>query len=419
MPSTLSTLVAKRDELDAKRKALADVFEAAGPDLDFSKPEVLNALGAKDSAEAVEKVRERNREIEALYDECKKLAEIDEIKNRISGDAGLPASRGITHPEARGPRTLGEMIVNSQAFQQYRQSRNPTAGEIKDFGLREIKAALFQTGAGWAPETTRTGIVVEAATRPLQVIDIIPSGRTSQAAVVYMEETTRTHAAAEVAEGGLYPESEFVLTEKSSPVRKIGDSIPVTDEQLDDVEGVQSYLNARLMFGLRQRFDTQVLNGNGTAPNLRGILNTSGIQTQARGTDPVPDAIFKALTKIRTTGRALPTHVLMHPTDWETVRLLKTNDGIYIWGSPSEAGPARIWGLPIVEAEVLTPGTALAGSFDPAMIMAFERRGIDIQVGYVNDQFIKGIKTIRADMRVALVVFRPAAFCTVTGLANG
>src|SRR5690606_17612170 len=145
------TLVAKREELDAKRKALADVFEAAGPDLDFSKPEVLNALGAKDLAEAVEKVRERNKESEALYDECNKLAEIEEIKDRDSRDAGLAANRGIAHPEAREPRTLGEMIVASAAFAQYRHTKNPTAREIKAFGLREIKAALFQTGSGWAP----------------------------------------------------------------------------------------------------------------------------------------------------------------------------------------------------------------------------------------------------------------------------
>src|SRR5690606_1542530 len=169
---------------------------------------------------------------------------------------------------------------------------------------------------------------------------------------------------------------------------------------------------------LRQRFDGQVLVGNGSAPNLRGILNTVGIQTQARGQDPLPDAFYKAMTKIQTTGRAIPTHHLMHPTDWEKIRLLKTNDGIYIWGSPSEAGPERLWGLPVVKAEVLTPGAGLTGSFDPAMIMAFERRGIDIQVGYVDKQFVQGIRTIRADMRVALVVFRPAAFCTVTGLAS-
>jgi len=418
-PAVPAVLVAKRAELDAKRAELAGVFEAAGPDLDFSKREVLEALGASTSAEAVEKVRERNAEIEALYDEAKALADVENIRNSLQGDRGLPApQRGIQHPENRGPQGIGEIIVGSDAFQNYTRTRNPTAGEVQGYGLREIRAALFETGAGWAPETTRSGRVVDAVTRPLQVIDIIPTGTTSQAAYVYMQETTRTHAAAETAEGGAFPESAFALAEQSAPVRKIADSVPVTDEQLEDVEGVQSYLTGRLTFGLRQRFDGQILAGNGTAPNLRGILNTSGIQTQARGTDPVPDAIYKAMTKIRTGGRAVPTHALMTPTDWEGVRLMKTADGIYIWGSPSEAGPERIWGLPVVQAEVLTAGTALVGAFDPGMIMAFERRGIDVQVGYVNDQFTKGTRTIRADMRVALAVFRPAAFCTVTGLAG-
>src|SRR5690606_5275075 len=113
---------------DLKRKALADVFEAAGPDLDFSKPEVLNALGAKDSAEAAEKVCERNREIEALYDECKKLAEIEEIANRVAGEVDLPVGRRMVHPEAQAPKTLGEMIVNSSGFQLYWQARDSYAG---------------------------------------------------------------------------------------------------------------------------------------------------------------------------------------------------------------------------------------------------------------------------------------------------
>lgn len=410
-------LVAKREKLDAKRKELAEVFEAAGQDLNFNAPDVLAKLGAKDSAEAVEKVRERNKEIEALFDECKTLADVENIRNSLSGDRGLPdLQRGIQHPENRGPRGIGEIIVNSAAFKAFRETKNPTACEAQGFGLREIRAALFETSAGHPPESTRSGRIVEAVTRPLQVIDIIPIGTTGQAAYVYMQETLRTHGAAEKAEGAQFAESAFELEEKSSPVRKITDSVPVTDEQLEDVEGVQDYLNGRLTFGLRQRFDGQVLVGNGTAPNLKGILNTSGIQTQAKGTDPVPDAIYKAMTKVRVTGRAVPTHALMHPNDWQDIRLLKTNDGIYIWGSPSEAGPARIWGLPVVEAEMLTENTGLVGAFDPAMIMAFERRGIDIQVGYTGTQFAEGKRTIRADMRVALVVFRPAAFATVTGI---
>ncbi|MFW6089685.1 MAG: phage major capsid protein, partial [Gemmatimonadota bacterium] len=409
-----AALVAKRNELDAKRKELHDVFEAAGPDLDFNAADVLDKLGAKDSAEAVEKVRAINKEIKDLHDESTQLAELDGIRAGLQGvdaDLDAPATGRHTHPgRDETPRMIGDVIVGSDAFEAYRETGNPTRGEVEGFGLRDIRATLFETGAGWEPESVRSGRVVEAATRPIQVIDIIPMGRTSQAAYVYMEETTRTHDAEETAEGGTYAESTFELTEQSSPVRKITDSIPVTDEQLEDVEGVRDYLNGRLTFGLRQRFDGQVLDGDGNAPNLEGILNVSGIQTQAKGSDPVPDAFYKAGTKIRVTGRAFPTHSLLHPNDWQDIRLLRTADGIYIWGSPSEAGPERLWGLPVVQTDILSEGTGLVGAFDPAWITAFERRGIDVQVGFVDAQFKEGKRTIRADFRVALVIFRPAAF---------
>ena len=176
---------------------------------------------------------------------------------------------------------------------------------ILPIGLAELKA-LFLTSAGWAPESTRTGQVVEAVTRPIQVTDIIPSGRTGQASVVYMREDTRTHAAAEVAEGAAVAESEFVLSQQSSTVRTIGDSVPVTEIQLEDVPQVESYLNGRLNFGVQQRLDGQILTGDGIAPNLEGILNVTGIQTQAKGADPVMDAYYKAMVLCRVTeiGRA-------------------------------------------------------------------------------------------------------------------
>lgn len=421
-----SKLVEARNKLDAKRQKLHEVFEAAGPEIDFNDSTVLEILGASGSADAVEKVRAMNTELDELATEVEGLVEMENIKasvGRIGGDLSDPTPTSHRHadPQNNAPKALGDVIVESEAFRNYRETRDPTSGEVEGFGIRDLRGSrfyntLFETGAGWAPESVRSGRMVEDATRPIQVIDIIPMGTTEQAAYVYMEETTRTHAAAETAEGGTFNESTFALTERTQTVRKITDSIPVTDEQLEDVAGIRSYLNGRLTFGLRQRFDNQVLNGNGTAPNLEGILNVSGIQTQALGTDPVPDAIYKAMTKVRVTGRAMPTHNLLHPNDWQSIRLLRTADGIYIWGNPSEAGPERIWGNPVVQTDAIAENTGLVGSFLPAWIMAFERRGIDIQVGYSGTQFAEGKRTIRADFRVVNVVFRPAAFCTVTGI---
>jgi HK97 family phage major capsid protein len=122
------------------------------------------------------------------------------------------------------------------------------------------------------------------------------------------------------------------------------------------------------------------------------------------------------MVKIRVTGRAIPTHHVMHPTDWQNVRLLRTVDGVYIWGSPSEAGPERMWGLPVVQEDADAAGTGYTGSFQPAWLSLFERQGVEVAVGFVGTQFTEGKRTVRADVRVALVFFRPAAFCSVTGL---
>jgi HK97 family phage major capsid protein len=166
---------------------------------------------------------------------------------------------------------------------------------------------------------------------------------------------------------------------------------------------------------LAQRLDGQILTGNGTAPNLRGLLNTTNIQTQAKGTDPTPDAVYKAMVKIRVTGRATPDSVVFHPTNWQDVRLLRTADGIYIWGSPSEMVPDRIWGLPVALSDAITLGTAAV--FDSTYTELSTRRGIDVQVSNSHAGFfIEGKQAIRADTRVAFLVYRPTAVCTVTGL---
>jgi len=429
-----------QEKMKARQAELAKAFEEAKTDegtYDYAKAKSLGDL--KNGNDFVDAVKQRNAELDELGEYIEGLREVrnaeKSLADRTKGHRGFPFPGQDGGQDGRGGpaniaqfKSLGQQVTEAKEFSAWHKSSRGGGIDLaldtlpSDFLAKAARfdtigqKALMTTAAGFAPESIRLPGFVEAPTRPIQLLDILPMGRTGQTAVPYMEETTRTHGAAERAEGGTFAESEFAFTEKSVNVAKITDSLPVTDEQLEDVALVESYINGRLSYGVRQRLDQQCLTGNGTAPNLRGILNTAGIQTQAKGADPVMDAIYKSMVKIRLTGRAMPTHSNIHPLDFQDIRLHRTSDGVYIFGSPTEVGPQRLWGLPVIQNDALTEGTALVGSFEPAWIMLFERRGIDIQVGYVGTQFGEGKRTIRADMRAALVVMRPAAFCTVTGI---
>lgn len=427
-----------QEKMQARAEELRTILKQAQNDegtYDHSKVTVPG-LDLKSSSDLIKAVRERNAELDELGEHIEGLRA---LKNAASNlDAMGKARPGFIHPGQGGGdrpgnqgqfKSLGQQVVEHPEFKAFLKSRGDAGASINlrdmlpsDFLAKAAqfdtigRKALMTTAAGFAPESLRLPGFVEGVTRPIQLLDILPMGSTGQAAVPYMEETTRTHAAAEAAEGGAFAESTFVFAQRSVGVVKITDSLPITDEQLEDVAFIEGYVNGRLGFGVRQRLDRQCMTGNGTAPNMRGILNTAGIQTGVKGADPAMDALFKAMTNIRVIGRAMPTHHLLHPTDWQNIRLTRTADGLYILGNPSEAGIERLFGLPVVQNESLTAGTALVGSFEPSWITLFERRGIDLQVGYVGTQFTTGLRTMRADMRAALAVFRPAAFHTVTGL---
>lgn len=412
-----NALTEKREKFHAKQRELGEIFTLAkdGDTYDFKRSQVLEKLGASDSADAVQKVKSRNVELDNLGSELQQ-AELKMVESSISEretQRSTPVRGGMEHPKGDADRakTFGQLFVESKGFSEnwkiHRQ--NEVRAEV-DVDMK----TLFATTAGYAPQSVRTGLMVDAVSRPIQLLDLIPERPMNQPLDKYMEETTRTHASAEKAEGIAYAESTFVWTERTNPVQKITDSIPVTDEQLDDAPEIAAILDQRIRFGLRQRLDQQVWNGDGTPPNLKGI-NTYSIGTQAKGSDPIFDAVFKGMMQVRITGRASPNFLAFHPTDWQTVRLTRTADGLYIMGNPSEPGPMTLFGLPVALCDAGSAGTAVVGDATNFCYVG-ARRGVEVQIGYSGTQFVEGKKTIRGDLRAVFTVTRPAAFVKITGL---
>lgn len=402
--------------LNAKQAELAEIFEKAATKVDGQNAYNLTPAQLDD-------VKARNLELNDLGAQLEAVKSLDEIyqanakamreSNRPASQLPLKTVDGGRKTEQREVKTLGQLFVESEAYQQRRGIKGLEV-KLNDFDFLEAKT-LFETGAGFAPQSIRTGKVVEYASRRTVVADLIPQTPTDQASVVYMEETTFTNNAATRSEGGQAGESALAYTERTSAVREIAHFLPVTEIQLEDVNQARSLLDNRLPYMLDLTEEVQLLTGDGNAPNLNGFL-TAVTQSQALGADPVPDAIYKGMTKVRATGFAEPSAIIIHPNDWQGIRLLRTTDGIYIWGNPSEAGPERIWGLPAVITTAETENTALLGDFQ-LYSEIFRRRGTTIKVSDSHsDYFIKGKLAIRADKRLALAIYRATAFCKVTGI---
>jgi HK97 family phage major capsid protein len=241
-------------------------------------------------------------------------------------------------------------------------------------------------------------------------------GTTDSNVISYYEETTFTNAAATVAEGAAKPESALDFTERTDTVRKIATWIPATSEFLEDNAGMRSYLEGRLRFMVEREEEDQLLNGDGTAPNISGILDRA-IQTVTSTNDI--DAIYRAITEVRVDGLAEPTALVIHPLSWANIRLAKDGNDRYYGDGPF--GPLqgdRLWGLPVRVTPLIAEGTALVGAFRP-FAQVFRKGGIRVVASTEHSTYFTENKVaILAEERLALAVYRPSAFCSVTGLAS-
>lgn len=406
---TFPALDEAKGKLEAARVSLKGVFAEATATMDMSL--VKSVPG--DANAKVDWIRAKDVEITELAAKVTGLQAIEAAAERtkafpVAENKGT--DQGVENKGGGGAasfKSLTNAMYKSDAFKDKGKTVHLDI-EVKD---------LFERSAGWDPEVVRSGLVTLKPMVPApSVTDHLVVMPVTQSGYKYMEETTYTNAAAETAEGSAYGEAALELTERLQGVEKVSVWIPVTDEQLQDEPGAQAYVEARLQNMLKQRLDTQVLQGDGSTPNLLGTVHKAGINTQALGADTLLDASYKLFTTIRTVGFAEPNVAFITAASWQPVMLLKTADGQYIYGNPASGGPSTLWGVPTVQTQAAVAGNLVTGDFANYAFLGI-RRGIDIQVTNSHDtMFINGEQAIRADTRVVMVHIRPSAFGVLTGV---
>ncbi|ENV1281907.1 phage major capsid protein [Vibrio cholerae] len=270
------------------------------------------------------------------------------------------------------------------------------------------------SGGGLVAPDRRAGIIA-IPERQMTIRDLIAPGTTASNMVQYVKETGFTNNAAPVAENTSKPYSDITFAMENASVQTIAHLMKASRQILDDASALASFIDARARYGLMIKEEGQLLYGNGTGANLHGIIPQASAYAAPTGAEVTTEqridrlrlAILQAaLAEYPATG------IVLHPTDWATIELLKDNTGKYIIGNPQNGTTPTLWRLPVVATQSINQNDFLVGAFNLGA-QIFDRMDIEVLVSTENtDDFEKNMVTLRAEERLAFAVYRPEAFVT-------
>ncbi len=305
--------------------------------------------------------------------------------------------------------SLGEHVISSEKFKDV------------DWGTQArlsigINAAItsLDDSAGSLIVPQRVPGVVAAPMRRMTIRDLIAPGRTSSNMIEYVRETGFTNDADVVSENPTSdkPESDIEFELVQAGVKTIAHLVRASKQILDDAAGLASYIDNRLRYGLQLKEEAQLLKGSGVGINIHGIYTQAtaysnpGVAVQAQTRiDQLRIALLQAeLAEYYADG------IVLNPTDWAAIELLKSNTNEYILANPFTSTSAMLWSRPVVATQSMDVADFLVGAFQMGAQL-YDREDANVVISTEDkDNFSKNMITIRAEERLALAVYRPEAF---------
>tara|TARA_R110002050_G_scaffold12524_7_gene41074 strand:- start:15444 stop:16676 length:1233 start_codon:yes stop_codon:yes gene_type:complete len=340
----------------------------------------------------------------------KALAEKDhtsELKTSIAKLEGQIESLKESSTTSSTSKSLGGAICES-----YRKNFDKIQDVVgKGGGLVDlnVKAAGTMTitanysGGTVGLSSLESGLSRVVRRRPF-LREIVNVAGTTSKYVVWIEQANPDPGAAGMtAEGAAKTQTDFDLVEKSAEVKKISAYIKVSKEMIADIPFMEGEINNELMELVELKLDEQILTGNGTGTNLSGLAANATAWAAGNFANAINEANNSDVLRVGMAQMSNlnfnPSHILMNPEDVASMELTKTTTGEYTYPMfvPNADGITRVKGVPVIE----NPGVA-ADTFyilDSSKSNLRVREDMNIQVGYVNDDFTKNLVTILCECR--------------------
>ena len=219
-----------------------------------------------------------------------------------------------------------------------------------------------------------------------------------------------TIKAAGVDEAAKIPESTFTPKLAKANVVNVAHYTKITKQLADDAPALAAYINTKMLYGLQNKVENQIVNGNGTAPQLKGLLATDSYtdaSTQLTGARNLFDLLL-LLQGVAETAAYEPEALVLNPMTWAQLAMEKDSQGRYLLGGPGLAANKSVWGIPVVTSSAVPAGKFIFGNFTQTVTI-YDRQQVAVEMTGTNeDDFTHYLYTIRASRRLALAVEVPA-----------
>ena len=338
-----------------------------------------------------------------------------EIQNAViqQGEAitSLKADKIITDDPASAVYTALKK-AKEQLGKMKESGKGSFSFEIKN--ADRLKATVSSAEVVDTTIGTRVAGIGEIPYRRRFLEDVLQSAAVSDGrgnVLQYTDQANVLRSANNVAECAVYPAlTDIDWQEFTCKIEKIGDTIKVCREAMDDFDFVESEIRNLLMTSVEQRVDQQLLLGTGTTPQLKGIdLVASAFAAGAYALSIDNATLFDLIHVIKSQIMTVSENMfdaniaLMNPVDVTKLLSTKDLDGNYIIPPFATDNGRTINGVRIIENTLVAANTMYV--FDSSKATVYNRKSMTLDVSFENeDDFNKDLVTIKASRRLALLI---------------
>ena len=371
--------------------------------------DLMKALGGIEQKLAAfeEQAKGEIKTVGAMSTETKNAIEAISIKQREFADELLALKqRGALPQNETKADGWGDQFVKADAYKSF------VGGQTQKARF-EVKNTVVGSDTTVAPD--RKPGVVGGAFQMLTMESLFPAVPTGSNAIEFTKENVFTNNAAEAAEGAAKAESSLTFTLVNMPISTVAHWIKISRQLAMDHAALAAYVDLRMRYGVDRKVETQLVSGDGTAPNISGILD-SGNFTAHGYADAALGSTLKKLVLIRKImgdlwAAGYPADaIVLNAADWAQIEIdIFTANTNMIAFRYDEGGRPILFGVPVVQSVGMTADQVAVGAFASAATL-YNREGVVVEMSDSDsDNFTKNLITLRAERRLALATERPAA----------